>query len=195
MTLPGWDGERIGLENSVPDLTLSDTTVVWGWSIEEPGYRLARVEMTPAWSWVFGWSRIGYCLKVFCLARPLLCLILCLERIAFSCVLLLLFLWGFGVFFGGGVCARWHFSVASFFRIQSGIDEAKGKPKDLRAEVPSRSVFFPRFRIFGYFMQMSVVFSCTWRNREKHYYRFPWHPFISFDTRIGQVVVRVPWHT
>lgn len=51
MILPTWDGERVGLENSVPDLTLSDATVVWGWSTEEPHYGLVSVECRlPTWS-------------------------------------------------------------------------------------------------------------------------------------------------
>jgi len=44
------DAARVGWGKSwfgkfCPDLTLSDTIVVWGWSTEEPRYRLVRVEV------------------------------------------------------------------------------------------------------------------------------------------------------
>lgn len=77
------------------------------------------------------------------------------------------------------VCAHWHFQVASFSSVQSGVYEGKRKPRNaspcrsLGPDVPRQIPFFLPFKVYLcllYIERPGFLVALSGRNMEKYFY-------------------------
>lgn len=77
------------------------------------------------------------------------------------------------------VCAHWHFQVASFSSVQSGVYEGKRKPRNaspcrsLGPDVPRQIPFFLPFRVYLCLLYIECpgfLVALSGRNMEKYFY-------------------------